>query len=140
MKKFFAVSALQVLTLVPMMAYSAAPAPSRGETALTQVVENDENEMLLADTFSRTLYTFDMDNGVATSKCDGTCAEVWPPLLVQQAEAAKLQSPLGVVVRSNKSLQLTFDGKPIYTYAFDRKAGDDHGDGIGGVWHYIEIK
>ena len=37
-------------------------------------------------------------------------------------------------------IQLTYEGRPVYTYAFDRVKGDDHGDGIGGVWHYIEIE
>ncbi len=28
-----------------------------------------------------------------------------------------------------------YDGKPLYTYAKDKKAGDMKGDGVGSVWH-----
>ena len=143
MKKFMILSAFQVLVTVPMIAgaaYGSVTVPSRGQTPLTTIVQNEEKENLVSDLFSRTLYTFDLDIGSTTSKCDGACAEIWPAVILDAKEAATLQAPLGVITRSGKNLQLTFDGKPVYTYAFDRTAGDDHGDGIGGVWHYIEIK
>lgn len=109
-------------------------------TNLTTVVTNDENEQLVADSFERTLYVFDVDQGSNTSKCVADCAEVWPPYIVTAAEAATLQAPLGTVIRANKKLQLTYNGRPLYTYILDRQKGDDHGDGLGGVWHYIELK
>ena len=88
--------------------------------------------------FTVTLYVFDLDSG-NTSKCVADCAEVWPPYILQATEAAALQAPLGSIVRANKKVQLTFNGKPVYTYTFDRKIGDDQGDGVGGVWHYITL-
>jgi predicted lipoprotein with Yx(FWY)xxD motif len=95
---------------------------------------------VVADTFNRTLYVFDVDSGSDTSKCIADCAEVWPPYILSADEAAGLQAPLGSITRDNKKLQLTYDGHPVYTYAFEREVGGDAGDGIGGVWHYIEIE
>ena len=107
---------------------------------LTSVVQNDEKENLVADIYGKTLYVFDLDQGLPTPKCTGDCAEVWPPYILSSDEAANLQAPLGSIVRANKKIQLTYDGRPVYTYTFDRKLGDDQGDDVGNVWHYIEIK
>ncbi|WP_454818524.1 hypothetical protein [Labrys neptuniae] len=41
------------------------------------------------------------------------------------------------VKRADGSLQWSYDGKPVYFYAPDKKKGDKTGDGIGGVWHVI---
>ena len=108
--------------------------------SLTTVVQNDEKENLLADFSGRTLYTFDLDKGTNSSKCNQDCSEIWPPYLINDQEAKALQAPLAVIKRTNGMLQLTYNGQPIYIYAFDRVAGDDQGDGLGNVWHYVEIK
>lgn len=76
----------------------------------------------------------------AAPKCVGDCTEVWPPYILAPEEIANLKAPLGTILRANKKVQLTYLGRPVYTYAFDRKVGDDQGDGVGGVWHYVEIK
>ena len=128
-----------VFVLVTLLGWNsfaqvATPAP------LTTIVQNDEKENLVADNFERTLYVFDLDQGAAAPKCAGDCAEVWPPYILTPAEAAQLKAPLGSIVRANKKLQLTYAGRPVYSYIFDRTKGDDHGDGIGGVWHYIELQ
>lgn len=107
---------------------------------LTSVITNGEGENLLADAIGKTLYTFDMDKGTGTSVCSGDCVEVWPPLLVTAEETKLLQPPFGTVIRSNKKTQLTYEGQPVYTYAYDRVQGDEIGNGIGGVWHYIEVE
>lgn len=114
--------------------------PEPTPAPLTNIVQNDEKENLLADSYSRTLYVFDPDEGTNTSVCVGDCAEVWPPYIVSANEANGLSAPLGTVKRANGKLQLTHDGHPLYTYDLDRVIGADAGDGIGGVWHYIEIK
>ncbi len=106
---------------------------------LTTTVLNDEKENLLANTFQRTLYVFDLDT-TSASKCSNDCAELWPPYIIDANEAKVLVAPLGSILRPNNKIQLTFNGRPLYTYGFDRKAGDDKGDGIGGVWHYLIIK
>jgi predicted lipoprotein with Yx(FWY)xxD motif len=101
---------------------------------------NDEKEVLITDEYHRTLYVFDNDLKQKSSVCNANCAETWPPYVVTAEEAATLKAPLGTLARANKSLQLTYLGRPLYLYAFDRAVGDDLGDGLGGVWHYIEIK
>jgi predicted lipoprotein with Yx(FWY)xxD motif len=114
--------------------YDGYPAQGPG---LTTKVTNDQNVVLVADTFKRTLYVFDPDQGQASPACNGACAEVWPPYLISAEEAAALAAPLGSIQRKSNKAQLTVGGRPVYTYAPDRKVGDDLGDGVGGVWHVI---
>lgn len=108
--------------------------------SLVTVTVNDENEHLLADTRGNTLYVFDMDQGQKVPACTSKCSEIWPPYLLTADEAKSLAAPLGSIVRDNKTVQLTYSGRPVYGYAYDRGPAADAGDGVGGVWHYIEVK
>ncbi len=135
-------SILAVILIVSSMANLSygADSASPTEALLVTTAKNTEGEVLLADATGKTLYVFDLDEGKPTPVCTADCAEVWPPYLLTAAEAGKLKAPLGQILRANKKSQLTYAGRPVYTYAFDRAAGDDKGDGLGDVWHYIEVK
>jgi predicted lipoprotein with Yx(FWY)xxD motif len=130
---------LMALLIGTNLAYAAAPPPP-APPPLTTLVKNVEGEALLANSFNKTLYVFDVDQGKATSACNGGCSEIWPPYILSAAESAAVKAPFGVVQRTSQQPQLTFNGRPVYTYAFDREAGDDQGNGLGNVWHYIEQK
>ncbi|MES3037350.1 MAG: hypothetical protein V4736_05525 [Bdellovibrionota bacterium] len=140
-RSILALVGFQILPLMVMADYGDPTAPAPKPTpSLVTTVTNAEGEKLIADSTGRTLYVFDVDQGSNTSKCNEACAEVWPPYLLDAKEAAALEAPLGSIERANKKLQLTYDGRPVYIYAFDRGQADEKGDGIGGVWHYIEIE
>ncbi len=132
--------ALLTVTALNSQAQTAGAPEPQPEFKLTSISVNEEKENLLADTRGNTLYVFDIDQNQSTSQCNAACAEVWPPYLLTDVEAAAVKAPLGVVVRLNKKVQLTYEGRPVYTYAFDRGVAADAGDGIGDVWHYIEIE
>lgn len=137
MKRLILLGILGLMSSISMSAFAQYGEPT---VALVSEVQNDEGEVLLADSLGKTLYVFDVDLGTPTSQCVGDCAEVWPPYIITAEEAQTLVSPLGSVARTNGKLQLTRDGRPLYTYIFDRAKGDELGEGIGGVWHYIEIE
>lgn len=120
--------------------YGQPTQPQEPAVVLTQELVNDEGETLLSDNTGKSLYVFDVDLGKPAPACNADCAEVWPPYLINANEAKALKAPLGSVARANGKLQVTHLGRPVYTYAFDRHQADDKGDGIGGVWHYIEIE
>lgn len=123
-----------------LTAHAEEAKPAESEITLTTITLNDEGERLLADTRGNTLYVFDIDQGKLTSACNAACAEVWPPYLLTDVEVSAVKSPLGVIVRENKKSQMTYEGRPVYAYALDRGAAADAGDGIGGVWHSIEVE
>lgn len=95
---------------------------------------------LLANSIGQTLYGFDPDLGADQPKCNGTCAEVWPPFLINSEEASHLASPLSSVVRESGRIQLTYQGRPVYLFSLDRASGEKKGDGLGGVWHVIDAQ
>ena len=89
---------------------------------------------MLADAAGKTLYTFDKDTaGSGKSVCNGACAVLWPPAMA--SAGAKSDETLTTITRDDGSKQWAFNGKPLYTYAQDQKAGDVMGEGFKGVWH-----
>lgn len=92
----------------------------------------------LADTEGKSLYIFTNDvAGEGTSACYGGCAGAWPPLLVDSAELAghdDFMGDLSVLTRTDGTLQVTYNGMPLYYFAGDTKAGDITGHEVGGVW------
>lgn len=92
---------------------------------------------LLVNTSGMTLYTFDMDAaGAGTSKCNGPCAAAWPP--VTAPADAKPVGDLSIVTRDDGTKQWAHKGKPVYTFASDKKPGDATGDNVKNVWHVIK--
>ena len=85
-----------------------------------------------------TLYSFAPDTP-STSKCNGTCAQNWPPLQ-GPVTAAGVTGTFGTITRSDGSVQATFDGHPLYTFVGDTAPGQAKGNGLnaaGGLWHEI---
>jgi predicted lipoprotein with Yx(FWY)xxD motif len=83
-----------------------------------------------------TAYVFDADLAApGRSTCNGACAVQWPPIV---APSGALPEPFGVIARSDGTSELTYAGRPLYTYIGDSRAGQTNGDGIdafGGLWH-----
>jgi predicted lipoprotein with Yx(FWY)xxD motif len=57
-------------------------------------------------------------------RCTGTCAALWPPLLVRSraavpAHVAGIRGTFGVIRRPNGKLQVTYNRLPVYTYAHE---------------------
>lgn len=85
----------------------------------------------LADGAGRTLYLWVAD-GSGPSKCYGSCANVWPPLLASgtpEAGSGVDASKLGTVKRTDGKLQVTYDKHPLYYFVQDKAAGDTTGQG-----------
>jgi predicted lipoprotein with Yx(FWY)xxD motif len=93
---------------------------------------------VLTDMNGLTLYTFILDSS-NVSNCNDQCARVWPPALVQGPVVAPsgLPGTLGSAARSDGTMQLTYQGWPLYNFARDSQPGQTSGDGSlnsGGLW------
>ena len=84
------------------------------------------------------VYTFDKDT-VASSTCYATCALNWPPYLVgAEDNVSNVKSGVvgktDTIIRADGSIQLTYNGKPLYFYGKDMPGKAPTGDGVNGVW------
>lgn len=98
---------------------------------------------VLVDSIDRTLYLYVPDQQGA-SRCTGFCAVQWPPLLVAGGQKGARFGPgvnpalVGTVRRADGSLQLTYNGWPLYTWRLDRIPGQATGEGDDmGLWFVI---
>ena len=124
--------------ILGLASINGAQAGIGGLTRSVTVLENGVPNHYLGTTFGQGLYTFDLDSG-NQSACNGACAEKWPPLLVSDEEAKLLVAPFSSIKRNSGIQQVTYQGKPLYTFFLDHAEGDDKGDGVGGVWHDIDF-
>lgn len=90
-----------------------------------------------------TLYDFHKDQG-GTSACYGACAAAWPPLLTEgdpQAQGPAERSMLGTTKRKDGTVQVTYNGWPLYTYVADQAPGEANGNDIdqfGAEWYALQ--
>jgi predicted lipoprotein with Yx(FWY)xxD motif len=71
---------------------------------------------ILTNIHMKALYT---DNGAA---CTGSCLSVWPPLVMPKGKTMPAGiSGLGTTPFGTGKLQVTYQGKPLYTFAPDTK-------------------
>jgi predicted lipoprotein with Yx(FWY)xxD motif len=93
----------------------------------------------------RTIYLFEADKS-GTSTCAGACAAAWPPVSVSgspQAGSGVDQALLGTVKRDDGTMQLTYNKHPLYYFAADTAAGQDHGQGskeFGAGWYVVSAQ
>jgi predicted lipoprotein with Yx(FWY)xxD motif len=99
----------------------------------------------LVDAGGRTLYFADQESD-GTIRCVGDCLSSWVPLTVSTgtipSAGAGVTGVLATVTRPDGGNQVTYDGRPLYTFTPDGGAGQSRGNGVrdrfGGtdfVWH-----
>jgi predicted lipoprotein with Yx(FWY)xxD motif len=149
MKRFeagFRGSTRIAILLTAVFVCAAAVAVARS-TAAKVTTHKGKLGAMLAGGNGHTLYLFTHDSG-AKSSCYRTCAATWLPDLTHARPVAASGSGvnaklLGTTRRTNGSLQVTYNGHPLYFYAGDKQAGNMHGEAInafGGHWYVVSTK
>jgi predicted lipoprotein with Yx(FWY)xxD motif len=105
-----------------------------GNAPLTETVGGTAG--LVRPDSHRTLYYLDAETG-SNQMCTAGCLSVWPALV--PIPNSTTTTALSIVNRSDgSSMQWTYDGHPVYTFAGDSGPDQTNGDGIpdfGGHWH-----
>jgi predicted lipoprotein with Yx(FWY)xxD motif len=118
---------------------SSSPA-AEAETIATAT--NADLGTILVDEDGKALYYFLKDK-TSTSTCNGSCANVWPPVTTSGAPIAGTGTQaalLGTTKRSDGSTQVTYDGHPLYYYVADTSGGDAKGQDLssfGAKWYVV---
>jgi predicted lipoprotein with Yx(FWY)xxD motif len=116
-------------------------APAADQTASAAAVTSTESPLgdILVGSNGLVVYGFTNDVD-ATSACYGTCAEAWPPLIVDESwdVAPGLDSGIfNAVERDDGQLQLVAGKWPLYYFAGDTVPADLNGQGSGDVWFVV---
>jgi predicted lipoprotein with Yx(FWY)xxD motif len=112
-----------------------------GNNLMLGIDENASLGMYLVGYTGMTLYTYEKDTG-ASSTCYDQCAETWPPYTVSSSDAINTQygvnaSKVSIIARADGTLQVAYNGHPLYFYAGDTQE-TTNGQGLGGVWYVIK--
>jgi predicted lipoprotein with Yx(FWY)xxD motif len=121
---------------------AANPEPQKPKKGSWGAVFKAENEVgiMLFDLSGHTLYRFDGDKG-SVSTCYGGCAKAWPPALTEgKIRAVDVpRKMVGTSKRKDGTIQLTYDGHPLYTHSGEHQGKSD-GNGVtafGAKWHAL---
>ena len=111
-----------------MLAQSAAPAEE--EVYTVNAVTTDLGTFLTGED-GKTLYYFANDTAPGASACEGDCITNWPLFLLDEDETLEAgEGVTGVLTtfpRADGSMQVSYDGRPLYYFA---------GDAVGRRYHW----
>ena len=134
---------MKVVLTVVFVAALLAPQAMAAPVAPVTKIRAAGFGTVLARRDRQALYYWQVEKTAAGQiRCVGTCAKLWPPLLVRFAAAlpkrvAGIKGTFGVVRRPNGRLQLTHNGLPVYTYVHEGP-GEVRCDNVGG-WFVIRL-
>jgi predicted lipoprotein with Yx(FWY)xxD motif len=126
---------------------AAVPAPASGTAPLYEVSTGTVSGLgsVLVAGNGFTLYMFAPDKQSGVSTCYGACATAWPPLLLVGTDAP-VYGPgvdpklLGTTKRTDGTVQVTYNGWPLYLWVGDSEPGQATGQAInnnGGLWYVL---
>jgi predicted lipoprotein with Yx(FWY)xxD motif len=135
---------LLVLALALATAALLVPAVA-GASQTTKVVAKKAPNMTLGKTIltttkGRTLYSLSAETN-GRFICTASCLSVWHPLVVRSGVKPTGPVKLGTIKRPDGRTQVTFKGRPLYSFGGDTKNGQTNGEGIKdvGTWHAASI-
>lgn len=134
-----------VASAMPAATATMAPMATPTSPAAVNMSQDAALGSLLVNSSGMTLYLFTKDtagtsSAAAVSACTGSCATLWPPLLTNGAPTAGsgvTASMLGTLTRPDGTVQVTYNGWPLYTFSQDMAAGDTNGQGVKSVWFAV---
>jgi predicted lipoprotein with Yx(FWY)xxD motif len=123
--------------------YGEGGEASSGGDGIVSAAKVGDLGTILVTSQGLTLYDFHKDKG-SKSACYDACAAAWPPLLTEgnpQAQGPADRSMLGTTKRTDGTVQVTYNGWPLYTYAGDQGPGEANGNDIdqfGAEWYALQ--
>jgi predicted lipoprotein with Yx(FWY)xxD motif len=134
------VRSLVLAILVVVAATFAAGSGAAVGARATLTVRSSNYGSILFDGKGRALYAFTRDRRGGASRCYGACAKAWPVYFSSGrlvAGKGVKRSLIGTVRRRDGRRQITYNGRPLYYYVGDTRAGQvtcQNVDEFGGTW------
>jgi predicted lipoprotein with Yx(FWY)xxD motif len=121
---------------------AAASAPVASGSTVMAATAGSAGTVLVAGSNGMTVYTFTKDTANSgTSACSGGCLSKWPALTVPAGTTptagAGVTGKLATITRTDDgTLQVTYNGLPLYFYSGDSAPGDINGSYPG--WNLVK--
>jgi predicted lipoprotein with Yx(FWY)xxD motif len=110
-----------------------AGSTAAGTAATVSVQHVDGVGNVLVDAKGMALYSPQQEAG-GKVMCTGSCTSIWVPLTLsgggKPSGSSDVSSELGTVDRPDGAVQVTYQGKPLYTFAEDKSPGKVTGNGF----------
>lgn len=136
-----AVPAAAVLALLAIPVASAAPQDEM-QPRLVRTIVDEQLGRVLTRANRQAIYVWNAERN-GKIRCTGACAKAWPPVLVRKGvvvpmHVAGIEGDFGTVRRANGARQLTFNRRPLYTYAHERP-GEVKCNDVDG-WFAVKVR
>jgi len=123
------------------------PVLERGPRYEVKVQDINGLGPVLVDGQGIALYLFETDIQGTPSRCYDICAVQWPPALLPAGVSRPTAGPgvepslLGTAPRTDGTVQITYNGWPLYFWPPDRTPGTATGQALtnaGGRWYVVD--
>ena len=138
---------LAILVVVAAtFAAGSGVARASADARATLTVRSSSYGSILFDGRGRALYAFTRDRRGGASRCYGACAKAWPVYFSSGrlvAGKGVKRSLIGTVQRRDGRRQITYNGRPLYYYVGDTRAGQVSCQNVaefGGTWLVVRPK
>jgi predicted lipoprotein with Yx(FWY)xxD motif len=129
---------------------AAAPASASATTSAAggegaAVVKTATSSVLhttvLVNAQGMTLYHLSGETAGKFICTSAACVQVWHPVSVSAAVTPSGVSGLGTVKRPDGTVQVTYQGTPLYTFSGDKGPAEDNGQGVKdvGTWSAVTV-
>lgn len=128
------------MALAALLIPAAASAQRAGKTVAKKADNATLGKTVLTTTKGRTLYSLSAETK-GKFICTASCLSIWHPLVVKAGVKPIGPVRLGTIERPDGRTQVTYRGRPLYSFGGDTKAGQANGEGIKdvGTWHAAAI-
>jgi len=133
------IALLSALALVLVLAAGAAASGS-SKVVAKEAQSESLGATVLTRTNGHTLSSLSVETH-GRFVCTGGCLGTWKPLVVPHGVKPKGPVRLGTIRRPDGKTQVTFKGRPLYSFDGDAKAGEANGEGFKdvGTWHAAKV-
>jgi predicted lipoprotein with Yx(FWY)xxD motif len=97
---------------------------------------------ILVSRRGRSLYALSAEKRGRFICTNRACLSFWAPLLSPRGKKPTGVRALGTIRRPGGQRQVTYRGRPLYTFNDDRRPGDVRGEGFVdvGTWHAVVVR
>ena len=130
-----------VALLIALAAATSLSAANRSKAVVRTAKNATLAKTILVSLNGRTLYGLSVEVRGKFICTDGACLAIWHPLVVGKGIKPTGAPRLATVRRPDGRLQVSYKGRPLYTFSADKRRGDAKGEGFMdvGTWHAAAV-